>query len=148
MIATLFQPVSARTAFPCWDEPGFKAQFEISVKHFPNYTALSNMPEKSRQELDDGRIMTNFERSVKMSSYNPCIIVANYKSIKSTERNISFYGFDNLEYLEFPLKISESAVKVLEDYTDISYPLPKLDHLMIPQPDMPAMENWGLITYP
>ncbi|XP_044586467.1 aminopeptidase N-like [Cotesia glomerata] len=149
LIATLFQPISARTAFPCWDEPGFKAQFEISIKHSPNYTALSNMPEKNRQELDDGRIMTNFERSVKMSSYNLCIVVANCTSIKSTERNISFYGFDNLHYLEFPLKISESAVKILEAYTDMPFPLPKLDQLTIPQLlDMPAMENWGLITYP
>ncbi|CAD6242385.1 GSCOCG00009475001-RA-CDS [Cotesia congregata] len=149
LIATLFQPISARTAFPCWDEPGFKAQFEISVKHSPNYTALSNMPEKNHQELDDGRVMTNFERSVKMSSYNLCIVVANCTSIKSTERNISFYGFYNLHDLEFSLKISESAVKVLEAYTDMPYSLPKLDQLTIPQLlDMPAMENWGLITYP
>ncbi|CAD6242389.1 GSCOCG00009477001-RA-CDS, partial [Cotesia congregata] len=91
LVTTHFEPSGARSAFPCWDEPGFKAQFEISVKHFPNYTALSNMPEKSRQLLPDGRIITHFERSLKMSPYLPCVAVADYQAIKNQHGNITFY---------------------------------------------------------
>ncbi|XP_057331891.1 leucyl-cystinyl aminopeptidase-like [Microplitis mediator] len=149
LIATLFEPIGARSAFPCWDEPGFKAEFEISIKHFPNYTALSNMPEKSHQQLSDGRIISYFERSVKMSPYLLCLVVADYKSIKNVQGNISFYGLEkDLNSMELSLKISEIAVKVMEAYTGIPYALPKLDQFTFREYQMPAMENWGLITYP
>jgi aminopeptidase N len=38
------EPVSARNAFPCFDEPEFKARFKISVVHNQNLKVLSNMP--------------------------------------------------------------------------------------------------------
>lgn len=42
MASTHFSPVDARRAFPCWDEPRFKATFNISLARLPNMTSLSN----------------------------------------------------------------------------------------------------------
>ncbi|KAG8041241.1 hypothetical protein G9C98_002229 [Cotesia typhae] len=147
LVTTHFEPSGARSAFPCWDEPGFKAQFEISVKHFPNYTALSNMPEKSRQLLPDGRVITHFERSLKMSPYLPCVAVADYQAIKNEHGNITFYSLENnLDSLKLALEISEKVIPAMEAYTDIPYAMPKLDQITIPN-YQGAMEHWGLVTY-
>ncbi|KAH0560346.1 hypothetical protein KQX54_003721 [Cotesia glomerata] len=147
LVTTHFEPSGARSAFPCWDEPGFKAQFEISVKHFSNYTALSNMPEKSRQLLPDGRIITHFERSLKMSPYLPCVAVADYQAIKNQHGNITFYSLENnLDSLKLALEISEKVIPAMEAYTDMPYAMPKLDQITIPKYSG-AMEHWGLVTY-
>ena len=39
-----FEPVAARRAFPCFDEPNMKAEFTVTLIHRPDYIALSNMP--------------------------------------------------------------------------------------------------------
>ena len=48
LASSKFQPVDARRAFPCFDEPNIKAEYTITLVHRPNYVALSNMPSTVR----------------------------------------------------------------------------------------------------
>ncbi|XP_044579221.1 aminopeptidase N-like [Cotesia glomerata] len=148
LVTTQFQPVGARDAFPCWDEPGFRAQFEISIKHDPNYTALSNMPVRTHQELPNSKIVTHFERSVAMSTYLVCLTVANYKPLRGDRGINTFYGLEsNLPFLKQSLEISEKVLEAMEAYTGVPYALPKLDHVTIPKYQATGMEHWGLASY-
>ncbi|KAK0167903.1 hypothetical protein PV327_001758 [Microctonus hyperodae] len=148
LVTTHFEPTGARRVFPCWDEPGMKAQFEISIKHYPNYTALSNMPVKTREELSNGKILTKFERSPKMSSYLPCLAVADYKYVANAHGNITFYTLERaLDSVKYALEVSEKVIPAMEFYTDVPYAFPKLDQITIPQYSATAMEHWGLVSY-
>lgn len=147
-MATHFEPTGARRVFPCWDEPGIKAEFEISVKHFSNYTALSNMPVINRENLMNEKIFTHFAKSPKMSPYLPCIVVVNYGHIENPSGNITFYTLEkDLELVRHALEVSEKVVRAMEYYTGISYVLPKLDQVTVPKLSTTGMEHWGLVTY-
>ncbi|XP_076397777.1 aminopeptidase N-like [Megachile rotundata] len=150
VVATQFEATYARYAFPCWDEPALKATYNISIKHYDNYTAMSNMParEKSYDETD-GKVWTHFERTPIMSSYLVAFVIADYENVSNSDGSINIVGRRELiPYFKFALEIAEKAARELEQYTNSTVRVPKMDHVALPQHATGAMENWGLITYP
>ncbi|XP_015127624.1 membrane alanyl aminopeptidase [Diachasma alloeum] len=148
MVATHFEPLAARAAFPCWDEPALKAEFEISLKHYNNYTALSNMPIKGQTSTDDGKIWTSFQRSPVMSTYLATFVVAPYTNLANDHGNMTFWvPSDKLASATVGFELSPMIVSALENYTGFLYSLPKLDAVYVPQYSSAATEHWGLIAY-
>ena len=84
LAATQFEANSARTAFPCFDEPSFKAMFEIEVRTNDGLTVLSNMPPLAmhhhEHDVDDLRTW-HFAPTPPMSTYLVAIIIGNLTSI-------------------------------------------------------------------
>src|SRR5262249_10507658 len=69
MIATQLEPADARRIFPCWDEPAFKASFELGVIVPKDFLAVSNMPVVSEQGFNAQTKRVAFAPTPKMSSY-------------------------------------------------------------------------------
>ncbi|KAM4576191.1 endoplasmic reticulum aminopeptidase 1b [Odontesthes bonariensis] len=151
MASTQFEATFARGAFPCFDEPAFKANFTIRMIREPRHIAISNMPKAKTVELPDGLLEDHFDMTVKMSTYLVAYIVSDFLSVSKTTRHgvkISVYAVpEKIDQTAYAL---EAAVKLLDfydDYFDIPYPLPKQDLAAIPDFQSGAMENWGLTTY-
>src|ERR1017187_8664859 len=57
---TQFEPTDARRAFPCFDEPGFKTPYDVTLVTPRGLLALGNAPEKSHEDTADGMVAHHF----------------------------------------------------------------------------------------
>lgn len=151
MASTQFEATSARAAFPCFDEPAFKANFTIQIRRESRHIALSNMPKVKTVELPGGVLEDHFDTSVRMSTYLVAFIVSDFQSVSKTTSHgvkISVYAVpDKINQTDFALNAAVRLLDFYDDYFDIPYPLPKQDLAAIPDFQSGAMENWGLTTY-
>ncbi|XP_061386903.1 aminopeptidase N-like, partial [Musca vetustissima] len=151
---TDFEPVHARSAFPCLDEPEYKAKFKIWLGHRKSLKALSNMPLETQIPLygADGYVWSIFKESPPMSTYLVSYSINDfaYKELKADSSNVIFRTWAREEYFEQSIYALEIAPKILtyfERLFGIPFPLEKIDMVAIPKYSSSAMENWGLITF-
>lgn len=155
LIATQFESHHAREAFPCIDEPEAKATFDVTLTTEQNVEVLGNMPVKSsKQEVVSGKelLVTTFERTPRMSSYLLAWVIGDLhkrsaKTKRGVEVNVWATRTQKLESLDFALDFATRCIDFYEEYFGVDYPLPKSDHVALPDFTSGAMENWGLITY-
>uniref|UniRef100_A0A8C7JGX4 Aminopeptidase n=1 Tax=Oncorhynchus kisutch TaxID=8019 RepID=A0A8C7JGX4_ONCKI len=150
MASTQFEATSARAAFPCFDEPAFKANFTIQIRRESRHIALSNMPKVKTVELPGGVLEDHFDTSVRMSTYLVAFIVSDFQSVSKTTSHgvkVIYAVPDKINQTDFALNAAVRLLDFYDDYFDIPYPLPKQDLAAIPDFQSGAMENWGLTTY-
>ncbi|KAI8801324.1 peptidase family M1-domain-containing protein [Cladochytrium replicatum] len=157
MVVTQFESSDARRAFPCGDEPALKATFDITLKVDPALTALSNM-NVVEEEIVDGLKVVKYARTPIMSTYLIAFAVGELEFIEATANPqkpadakpiaVRVYTTPGKkEEGRFALDLSCRVLEYFSEYFDIAYPLPKCDHIAVPDFSAGAMENWGLITY-
>ncbi len=149
MLGTQFEATDARRFFPCWDEPAFRARFQLSVVVPENWLAVSNMPVESEKKIAGGKEV-RFAATPPMSSYLNVFVAGELDLIESRSgptqiRVITTKG--KAELGRYALEVTAQILQYYNDYFGMPYPLPKLDQIALPGGFGGAMENWGGITY-
>ena len=151
LFATQFESHHAREVFPCVDEPAAKAEYDLTLITRPGITVLGNMPVKSEEENGDS-LTTTFEKTPRMSSYLLAFVIGELhkktaRTKSGVEVNVWATPAQNENTLDFALDIAARSIDFYDEYFGVKYPLPKSDHVALPDFSSGAMENWGLITY-
>lgn len=151
LLATQFESHHAREVFPCVDEPEAKAIFNLALTTETGVQVLGNMPVAHKKQ-NGNLTTTTFEASPRMSTYLLAFVVGDLQRATAhtkggVEVNIYATHAQPADSLNFALDIAVRSIEFYNDYFGIDYPLPKSDHVALPDFSSGAMENWGLITY-
>ena len=148
---TQFEATDARRAFPCFDEPAFKAVFNITLVIDKGDMAISNSKIASDTPgPGDNKHTVQFAPSPKMSSYLVAMLVGDFVCREGATDGIPIRVCslpEQKDMTAYALQASESALKYFDKYYAIKYPYGKLDHIVFPDFAAGAMENVGAITY-
>ncbi|KAF9432108.1 hypothetical protein BGZ76_011251 [Entomortierella beljakovae] len=154
MGVTQFEATEARRAFPCWDEPSAKATFSIKLVVPSELEALSNMPVEQITMVEPEEKTVHFEKTPIMSTYLVAWAVGDFEYVESVTTKLDnpvtcrVYTLPGLkEQGRFAVEITPKILEYFSEIFGTAYPLPKLDQIAVPDFDMGAMENWGLVTY-
>lgn len=152
LAATQFEATHARQAFPCWDEPAFKAVFQIILVIDDALTAISNTA-IARESLlpGTGKKQVVFRDTVKMSTYLVAFIVGEFEGTDPVEVDgtpLRIWAVPGKSHLaRFAREIGAFSLSFFSRYYGTRYPGDKLDLIAVPDFASGAMENLGAITF-
>ncbi|MBX3330448.1 MAG: M1 family metallopeptidase [Nitrospira sp.] len=150
LAATQFEATDARRAFPCWDEPDFKAVFSTTLVIDPQLTAISNTSIVS-ESVETNKKLVRFTDTIKMSTYLVAFVVGRLEATepvwvgKTPLRLWTVPGKKPLT--SFGQDIAAASLNFFQNYYALPYPGDKLDLVAIPDFASGAMENLGAITF-
>ncbi|MEY4361060.1 MAG: hypothetical protein RL391_366 [Actinomycetota bacterium] len=146
------QATDCRRAFPCFDEPDFKAVFSTTLVVDDGLLAISNGPEVGRTSPDErGKIAVRFADTMPMSTYLVAFVVGPLEATAAVDvdgvplRIVHVPGKGHLT--DFGLEVGASSLRWFTNYYGIAYPDAKIDMIALPDFAAGAMENVGCITY-
>ena len=155
MATTKFGSIAARKALPCFDEPHFKATFQVNVGRVKDMRSISNMlKEKEGLPMSDNDeyVWDVYQETPNMSTYLLAAVVSHFDFRQSDqqESNVTFRIWSRESVKDQTKLAAVIGPKILSFYEEkfkTKFPLPKQDMIALPDFLTGAMENWGLITY-
>lgn len=148
--ATQLAATDARRAFPSFDEPDYKATFDITAVADKGLVAISNQKAVSDTPGPGDKHTVRFATTARMSSYLAALVIGNFEYVEGKADGIPIrvYATTGKKQMgNFALEVASYVLKYYDSYFGIKYPYGKLDLIGIPDFSAGAMENTACITF-
>ncbi|HEV2593733.1 MAG TPA: M1 family metallopeptidase, partial [Sphingomicrobium sp.] len=147
---TQFEAADARRFIPSWDEPDYKASFDLTARVPASEMAVSNMPAAASHTIPGGIKEVRFATTPTMSSYLLFFATGDFDRITmpSGGREVGVVmSRGNGPEGRLALESEAQILPYYNAYFGTPFPLPKLDNVAGPGQSLffGAMENWGAI---
>ena len=150
------EPSDARRIFPCFDQPDLKAQCTVRMTVPQGWVALSNQPETTREAGTHGDTVT-FRATPPLSTYLMAFAAGPYVAQRDTwcspdgKREIELGVWSRASMAEHVdseiLEVTKQGLDFFDKNFDFPYPWTKYDSIFVPEYNLGAMENPGLVTF-
>ncbi len=151
MLVTQFEVADARRMFPGWDEPAFKATFQLTVTTPKSLKVISNMPPATISAVGTTEKRVAFATTPRMSTYLLALVAGDLAALNGTADGTNLAAWaptGTQSQAAYALDVERHTLPFYNEYFGVKFPLPKLDMIAIPGNfEAGAMENWGAITY-
>ncbi|MBV8760434.1 MAG: M1 family metallopeptidase [Deltaproteobacteria bacterium] len=146
-VYTFFEPIDARRAFPCFDEPSYKVPWTLVFHVRKGDVARANAPIVKETDEAGGMKRVELAESKPLPSYLVAFVVGPFDVVEDgvagrAKTPIAFIvpkgRADELAYAKI---ITPKVVVALENYFDMDYPYGKLDVAVVPR-------YWGTMEHP
>ena len=149
-LITQFEATDARRMFPCWDEPVFRAEFQLTTVVPATHVAVSNMPITAERPIDGGKKEVAFAKTPSMVSYLVAFCTGEFEALEGETEGIALRVLTTegkRHQARYALEATKQLLPYFNRYFGVKYPLPKLDQLSFASTAASGMENWGCIIY-
>ena len=152
---TQYEPADARRVFACFEQPDLKAPFTFEVTAPDGWEVLSNQPATQTLSVDGAQRVT-FAPTLPISTYITAIAAGPYHRVASSwsrgELTVELGALCRASlapYLdaENVFDITRQGLDFYAEYFDYPYPFGKYDQIFVPEYNLGAMENPGLVTF-
>lgn len=150
---SLFVPDRASETFPCFDQPGLKGKYRLSLNVPAAWQAVSNAPSVSEQ-LEGDRKHVEFSETSPISSYLFAFVAGKFQVEEEVVdgRSLRFFHRETdskklARNREALFELHGASLRWLQDYAGIEYPFEKFDFVLIPSFQFGGMEHPGAILY-
>jgi cytosol alanyl aminopeptidase len=155
---TQMEPISARFAFPGFDEPGFKTPFDLSITVPDHENVVANTQQVKQAPAGKGWKTVTFAQTLPLPTYLVAFAVGPWDIVAGPDISPTAYRAKPLQLrgiaakgegqrMKHVLGETPSIIHALENYYGFGYPFDKLDLLAAPDFEAGAMENPGLVTF-
>lgn len=157
-LSTQFESTDARSVFPCFDEPQFKASLQLSLLHAEGLVALANMDQAMTRRLEaqmsesGNTRLVQFAKTPPLSTYLMAFALGHFDYLEQWTGNLRVRVYTlpgRQEEGNFALDVALKGVRLLERAFGggVKFPCQKLDLVAIPKFKADAMENFGLFFF-
>ncbi|MBF4560891.1 aminopeptidase N [Microbacterium sp. VKM Ac-2870] len=152
---TQYEPADCRRVYPCFEQPDMKARWSFTVTAPARWQVLSNGAEVQREDVHGG-VRVAFSETLPLSSYITAVAAGPYHRVDGVyEREDGMVPLGVLcraslaEHLDAEeiLGITARGLAFFEDSFDFAYPWGTYDQIFVPEYNLGAMENPGLVTF-